>query len=305
MANDYYTSTSLTRNTQAKAEDINARTESVEAGFEKLPDPHASAPTTKGFSEVFKIKDATGVDHPVAAGQIQGNDLIYAADSGTANAYVVTLAPALAAYAAGVGLVMKATNSNTGASTINVNALGAKSIKSPSGAALSADDIVGGGMYTLLYDGTNFQLFTILTTTATVLDEDDMSSDSATSVPSQQSTKAYVDSTSVSVSSKTTDYQLLTADLYGDKTFDNNGAGAEVECTWAALAAGQKATFMVTDAQYVKIIAASGKKIRIGAIQTAADGYIRSNTVGNWVTLQANADDVVVLDYGGIWNYDQ
>lgn len=53
----------------------------------------------------------------------------YAADTGSANAYAVAPVPALSAYAAGQVVILKPANAVTGASTINVNALGAKAIK--------------------------------------------------------------------------------------------------------------------------------------------------------------------------------
>jgi len=161
MANDYYTSTNLIRNTQAKAEDINTRTQAIESGFSKLPAPY--------------------------------HGVTYAVDSGAADAYVVTLSPVPNAYSAGLSFRMKATHTNTGASTVDVNALGAKSIVNHSGTALSGGDIVADGVYELIYDGTNFQLNDVIGTTAALLDEDDMASDSATSAASQQSVRAFVE----------------------------------------------------------------------------------------------------------------
>lgn len=81
----------------------------------------------------------------------------YAADTGAANAYVVTLTPALGAYAAGVLVQFKATNANTTASTVNVNGLGVKTIKKLGGSTdLVSGDIAAGMIVELEYDGTNF-----------------------------------------------------------------------------------------------------------------------------------------------------
>lgn len=92
---------------------------------------------------------------------LQKSSGIYAIAGGTANALTLTLSPALAAYTAGVSVKFKASASNTGAATININGLGAKTIKKMRVGALSdlqADDIVNGSIYELIYDGTNFQL---------------------------------------------------------------------------------------------------------------------------------------------------
>jgi hypothetical protein len=85
------------------------------------------------------------------------NDYLnYVTDTGAANAYVVTLDPAPATYP--LMLQMKATNANTGASTINPNGLGAKTIKKNVNVDLAAGDIPAGGIASLVYDGTYYQL---------------------------------------------------------------------------------------------------------------------------------------------------
>ena len=68
----------------------------------------------------------------------------YAVDTGAANAYLVALPNTLAAYTDGAHVVMRPLATNTGASTINVDSLGVKSIRTNTGAALSAGDITVG-----------------------------------------------------------------------------------------------------------------------------------------------------------------
>jgi hypothetical protein len=81
------------------------------------------------------------------------------ADSGAANAYVVTYTDNTAiTYASGLRLTFKATYANTGASTLNVNGLGVKSIVTITGAALNAGDIPAGGIVEVIYNGTSFQM---------------------------------------------------------------------------------------------------------------------------------------------------
>lgn len=87
----------------------------------------------------------------------------YAADTGAANAYAVAPVPALSGYTAGQVVILKPANAVTGASTLNVNALGAKSVKTQDGSDLSANAMIAGGVFVLVYDGTNF----ILTNPAT------------------------------------------------------------------------------------------------------------------------------------------
>src|SRR5210317_583937 len=78
--------------------------------------------------------------------------------TGAANAYLLTLNAAYAAYFAGMTFTAKFHADNTGATTINVNTLGVKSVVNPDGGALNAGQIKNGGVYRLTYDGTNFQI---------------------------------------------------------------------------------------------------------------------------------------------------
>jgi len=82
----------------------------------------------------------------------------YAVATGSANAYAVTLSPAPAAYVEGMAVIVKINVDNTGASTINVNGLGAKTIKKPNGSDVAAGNLKAGSVYTLRYNGTNFIL---------------------------------------------------------------------------------------------------------------------------------------------------
>lgn len=77
--------------------------------------------------------------------------LRYGADTGAADAYVVSTTPAVTAYADGIALLFKATNSNTGASTINVNSLGVKDVVGLDGAALTAGMIRSGTIHMIVY----------------------------------------------------------------------------------------------------------------------------------------------------------
>lgn len=86
----------------------------------------------------------------------------FAVDTGSVNALSVALDPALQGYKQGLPLRVKVGNTNTGATTINVNTLGARPIKRTNGADLVAGDIVTGGIANLIDDGTNFQLVNFL-----------------------------------------------------------------------------------------------------------------------------------------------
>lgn len=78
--------------------------------------------------------------------------------TGSANAYVLAASRTITAYAQGDRFCFKANFTNTGAATLNVDAVGAQSIKRIDGTALQAGDILSGAVVDVVYDGTNFQL---------------------------------------------------------------------------------------------------------------------------------------------------
>lgn len=87
------------------------------------------------------------------------NSRNYVADTGTTNVLVATMVPSFVAYKTGQLFYLKVLNTNSGAATVNINALGAKTIKKGNGTIdLASGDIVAGQLITLAYDGTNMQL---------------------------------------------------------------------------------------------------------------------------------------------------
>lgn len=103
----------------------------------------------------------TGGIYQASAKDVQQSAFTYLTAGGTANALTATMAPAISSYVAGLSVRVKATANNTGAATINLNGLGTKDIKKRSGgtlASLAANDMINGGVYELLYDGTQFQI---------------------------------------------------------------------------------------------------------------------------------------------------
>ena len=126
----YYTAgTPATANTLARAENIATELTTIVAAFDKVP-------------EQLSLEQGRAA---------------YALDTGAADAYLLALPATLLAYTTGLTIIMKAVNANTGASTVNVDSLGVKSIKRVNGDALVAGDIPAGSIVTLHYDGTNFR----------------------------------------------------------------------------------------------------------------------------------------------------
>src|SRR5262245_10473965 len=103
----------------------------------------------------------TNADLHQMARAIQSGQLLYAADTGTATAYSITLTPPPSQYYAGLALWVVPANSNSGPATINVNGLGARNIVRRGGDPLSAGDMPAGYKSLLTYSAlhNNFELY--------------------------------------------------------------------------------------------------------------------------------------------------
>jgi len=120
--------------------------------------------TTDGWTAIATIdlyfKTLTGITTKVL--RADANNFVpafapYGADAGGTDAYYIELAGILS-YVAGHVYSFKANTANTGACTLNINGLGAKTIKKNVSVDLDDNDILASQMVDVIYDGTNFQL---------------------------------------------------------------------------------------------------------------------------------------------------
>lgn len=133
MTQDYYASPAdVSPITRARSSDVNGVDAAVATAFEKLP-----------AETVLKTGRVT-----------------YAVDTGAVNAYVVSLTNAPSQYYDGMEVRMRVTTTNTGASTINVNGLGAKNILTLDGLTPVAGALVANGTAILVFNEAtnNFRL---------------------------------------------------------------------------------------------------------------------------------------------------
>ena len=85
--------------------------------------------------------------------QVQSQSSTYAVDTGAANAYVIALSPVVSVYADGQAFMFKATNANTGATTLDAGG-GAVAIVTNANAALTGGEILANGQYNVSYNST-------------------------------------------------------------------------------------------------------------------------------------------------------
>lgn len=107
-------------------------------------------------AQVFSVAAATARTHAARLAQVQDDATSAAAASGT-DTYTATLSPAITAYASNHVYWVQFANPNTVTTpTLNLNAIGAKTIKRQDGTALRAGDL--NGWHALLYNGTDLLL---------------------------------------------------------------------------------------------------------------------------------------------------
>jgi hypothetical protein len=113
-----------------------------------------------GFPENMNYSDVNNAAREVMAvlARWYGDTNGSLVSGGSSNAYTLTPNRTYSAYAVGMDFTFEANHSNTAAATLNVSTLGAKAIKNPDGTAVASGAIKSGGIYRVIYDGTNFLL---------------------------------------------------------------------------------------------------------------------------------------------------
>lgn len=104
------------------------------------------------------IGDSTARTQYPSTGQIQDGGLVYVGSISGTNTITGSLSPAITAYVTGAYYAFKVGTTNTASTTINLNSVGAKTIKNMEGNSLSGGELVAGNLAVLYYDGTNMQL---------------------------------------------------------------------------------------------------------------------------------------------------
>ncbi len=123
--------------------------------LEKLSDGTYKKKNPATKAGVVKFEDGSTVEDHKSDYVLQ---VPYGVATGSANTYTITLNPAPTSYKEGMAIAVKINITNTGASTININGLGAKSIRKANGNNVSAGNLKAGSVYSMRYNGTNFIL---------------------------------------------------------------------------------------------------------------------------------------------------
>lgn len=93
---------------------------------------------------------------------IQRGQAEFATDTGTVGHVVAAFAPAVAEHKLGITLRVKIANTNAGATDFAPNGIAAKSITRVGGGALQPGDLQAGGIAEFAYDGTQYQIISMI-----------------------------------------------------------------------------------------------------------------------------------------------
>lgn len=96
----------------------------------------------------------------ITATKVKADAYFYAAAGGSANAYTASITPAPTALTTGMTVRLSFSTANTGASTLNLNSLGAQPIRKRDQQVLEAGDIAQYVIHELVWDGTYWLLQT-------------------------------------------------------------------------------------------------------------------------------------------------
>ncbi len=141
VTNPYYEFTpAFVPGATVRADEVNTQYQAIQNAFDFLP----------GESDALTTGTAT-----------------FAPESGSGNAFVVTMSDTRLSNQDGDEIIFYASHGNTGAATLNVDSIGAIALVDRTGAALISGDIVSGRLYTATYDATNTQF--VLDTTVNIV----------------------------------------------------------------------------------------------------------------------------------------
>jgi hypothetical protein len=241
---------------------------------------------------VSNLSDPASGNDAVSADVVQSGKLTYAASTGSANNFIVNLSPTPGAYAAGMIINFKAGLANTGSATLNVNSLGTKNILKHVSYPLVTGDIKAGQYVSVIFDGTSFQLLSVLENAAGFtgpLSGDITGTQFSTTISNNSvTTTKIVDGAILSI--KLADGSVITAKIADGAITTPKISDASI--TTIKLADGSVTSLKIADGSISNIDIAFGAAIAYGklnltnSIQTTdiTDGSITDAKIGNGIS---------------------
>jgi len=164
------------------------------------------------ISYKFVVTDSTGTTIRTVDNVINSTagGLYAGTSTGAANAYVLTYATSWTSLSDGVTTYWLPSATNTGASTINVNATGAITITNPDGSALVAGQIVAGQVCAIIYRNSAWRL--LLTGSVPLVIPGFVALNAGTTVPDSAGTQYAVGYSGIPQNAKSGAYTAVLAD---------------------------------------------------------------------------------------------
>lgn len=229
---------------------------------------------------------------------VQNSTYTYAVDAEASDAYAIAIDPAVTAYKEGQHFSFKANTANTGASSLNVNGLGAKTLKKNTDQDTETGDIESGSIVEVRYDGTSFQIVST-TATAPITAESDPVVGAVTGIVKADG------GGNISAAVADTDYQSVPVEgafVDGDKTkLDGIEALADVTDTANVTSAGALMDSEV-DAD-IKTLALPASTTISAFGKTLVDDAAASNARTTLDVDQAGTDNSTDVTLAGTPNY--
>jgi hypothetical protein len=135
-------------------DNVNGFTEKV--AFADIQDENGDAYTDLATFVTFYEQNTGNFNTPQEGGGADKENIVSGVVASGTNTYTATYVPTITEYEDGLKVLVRFTNGNSGASTINLNGLGAKTIVKGTSTALVSGDIPANTTLLLAYDGTNF-----------------------------------------------------------------------------------------------------------------------------------------------------
>lgn len=221
----------------------------------------ATANIPMGGNKITGLGTGTARTDSVNAGQVQDGTQTYLTAVAGTDTITASLS-GLTAYATGMTVRFVAAGTNTGAATVNINSLGAKSITKNGTTALVAGDIQIGAALALTYDGTQFQVQSInqsITTipsaaTGTTQSQGDNSTKIATTAYADRAASSRIQPISASVGSNALTISASALTLDFRSTTLGNGTVTTVQGTPANLVVPSSATLGTVNATLSRLV---------------------------------------------------
>lgn len=225
----------------------------------------ASADIPMGSHKFTGLSVGTANTDSLTLGQAQNQGFLTLSTVAGTNTITGSLTPAITSYAAGQRFNFVAAGANTGATTLNINSLGAKDVTKMGTTALVSGDIPSGAVVEVEYDGTRFQLCNLVAQRAA-------NADAATTAVSATSATTATTSTHLAAGAAgQIPYQS------GASTTAFLAAGAATQ----ALIGGASAPAWRTTRLVAQTVTQANAAANTGSTTIPSDDTIPQNTEGN------------------------